>query len=307
MKPNKFIFSIISILVLLQISTSVISWRKISLFPANHIDEKRFDGSRALADVEYQVSLGPRIPGTQGHDQIISWMVDELESNRWLVEVQETEMLGNPIKNVIAKRNERVPDVRSWIILGAHFDTRIYADQDPNPEFHTHPVPGANDGASGVSVLLELARVLPVSMESEVWLVFFDAEDNGRIPGWDWILGSRAFVEELNGIPDAVVIVDMIGDKDLEIYMERGSDSELSAEIWEVAEELGYTQFIPTQKYHILDDHVPFLEAGIRAVDIIDFDYPYWHTTEDTVDKVSAESLEAVGETLRTWLHSNSP
>jgi glutaminyl-peptide cyclotransferase len=138
-------------------------------------------------------------------------------------------------------------------------------------------------------------------------LVFFDAEDNGRIPGWDWILGSRAFVEALEGKPDAAVIVDMIGDADLEIYLERGSDPELSAEIWDVAAYLGYSQFIPTPKYHILDDHVPFLEAGIPALNIIDFDYPYWHTIEDTVDKVSAESLEAVGETLRVWLLGTAP
>jgi glutaminyl-peptide cyclotransferase len=257
--------------------------------------------------VEYQVSLGPRIPGSPGHDQIISWMVDELENYGWLVEIQEAEMLGNQVKNVIARREEQASQDKTWIILGAHYDTRIYADQDPDPEMRTQPVPGANDGASGVAVLLELARVLPENMEKEVWLLFFDAEDNGRIPGWDWILGSRAFVEALEGEPDAAVIVDMIGDRDLEIYMERSSDSELTEEIWGIAAELGYTQFIPSVKYHILDDHTPFLEAGIPAVDIIDFDYPYWHTVEDTVDKVSAESLEAVGETLRIWLLPSSP
>ena len=277
-------------------------WRKSSLQEAIS-----FDGSRALQDIEYQVSLGPRIPGSPGHDQIVSWMTDELEGKGWKVEIQEAEMLGNPIKNVVARRGGQLGTSNSWIILGAHYDTRIYADEDPNPENRTLPVPGANDGASGVAVLLELARVLPDDMEQDIWLVFFDAEDNGRIPGWDWILGSRAFVEGLEGIPNAVIIVDMIGDNDLEIYIERGSDSELSAEIWSVAAELGYSQFIPTEKYHILDDHVPFLEADIPAVDIIDFDYPYWHTVEDTVDKVSADSLEAVGETLRVWLQKSSP
>jgi Zn-dependent M28 family amino/carboxypeptidase len=263
-----------------------------------------FDGNRALQDVEFQVSLGPRIPGTPGHEQIISWIKSELEKYGWEVEIQEAEMLGNPIKNLIARRAEQDQQDKPWIILGAHYDTRIYADRDPNSGNHTLPVPGANDGASGVAVLLELARVLPEEMDPAVWLVFFDAEDNGRIPGWDWILGSRAFVEAIEGVPDATVIVDMVGDKDLELYFERSSDSELSAEIWGVAADLGYKQFIPTEKHNILDDHVPFLEAGIRAIDIIDFDYPYWHTIEDTVDKVSSDSLEAVGETLRTWLLS---
>ncbi len=304
---KKGIILIASVLILLQLGLSIASWREISLHSENPNESQSFDGSRALKDVEFQVSLGPRIPGTPGHERIILWMSEELENFGWQVEIQEAEMLGNPIKNVIARRAGQVRTGRQWIIFGAHYDTRIYADQDQNPEFRMLPVPGANDGASGVAVLLELARVLPEDLKKEVWLVFFDAEDNGRIPGWDWILGSRAFVDNLEGMPDAAVIVDMIGDKELEIYMERGSDSELSAEIWNVAADLGYDQFIPTEKYHILDDHVPFLEAGIRAVDIIDFDYPYWHTTEDTVDKVSADSLEAVGETLRTWLLSDYP
>jgi Zn-dependent M28 family amino/carboxypeptidase len=100
----------------------------------------------------------------------------------------------------------------------------------------------------------------------------------------------------------------MIGDADQNIYIERNSNPELSEEIWEIAAELGYGRsFIPTPRHSILDDHTPFLQAGIPAVDIIDFDYPYWHTTEDTVDKVSAESLEAVGRTLQEWLARRFP
>ncbi len=168
------------------------------------------------------------------------------------------------------------------------------------------PVPGANDGASGVAVLLELARTLPEDTVP-VWLVFFDAEDNGRITGWDWILGSRAFVEEIEVNPQAVVIVDMIGDADLNIHLEKNSNLEIRTEIWGMAERLGYGDvFINTEKYAMLDDHTPFLEAGIPAVDIIDFDYPYWHTIADTPDKVSAKSLLAVGDTLWHWVVEKS-
>jgi Zn-dependent M28 family amino/carboxypeptidase len=167
-------------------------------------------------------------------------------------------------------------------------------------------VPGANDGASGVAVLLELARVLPDDTVP-VWLVFFDAEDNGRIPGWDWILGSREFVRNNPLQPQAVVIVDMIGDADLNIYKERNSNPELTEEILSVAKSLGYENvFLPEYKFSMLDDHTPFLEAGIPAVDIIDFDYPYWHTVQDTPDKVSAESLQAVGETVQAWVMGRS-
>jgi len=258
-----------------------------------------FDSSHAYSDVQTQVSFGPRIPGSEGHAQIRAWMRAELESAGWAVEVQQTERMGHPIYNIVAKRNN---DETPQIILGAHYDTRMIADNDPDPAKRTEPVPGANDGASGVAVLLELARSLPKDTVP-VWLVFFDAEDNGRIPGWDWILGSRAFVEEISVKPRAVVIVDMIGDADLNIHLEKNSDVAIRTEIWSVVEKLGYgTQFINTEKYSMLDDHTPFLEAGIPAVDLIDFDYLYWHTTQDTPDKVSAESLQTVGETLWHWI-----
>jgi len=264
-----------------------------------------FDGQRALTDVETQVAFGPRTPGSSGHTQVQDWMRAELSAAGWDTRIQSTEMLGHPVQNVIAYRGSQTPKV----ILGAHYDTRMVADQDPDPAKRQEPVPGANDGASGVAVLLELARVLPKD-SVPVWLVFFDAEDNGRIAGWDWILGSQAFVEELDFHPEAAIIVDMVGDAEQNIYIERNSDPALVQEIWGVAADLGYEQsFIATPKYSMLDDHTPFLQSDIPAVDIIDFDYPYWHTTEDTVDKVSAQSLEAVGRTLQEWLArwSNTP
>jgi len=257
-----------------------------------------FDGQRALADVEAQVAFGPRTPGSSGHAQVLDWMQAELSEAGWDSRIQSAEMLGHPVQNVIAYRGDELPQ----IILGAHYDTRMFADNDPDPAKQLEPVPGANDGASGVAVLLELARVLPKD-NVPVWLVFFDTEDNGRIEGWDWILGSQAFVEDLDFHPEAAVIVDMIGDADQNIYIERNSNPELVQEIWDIAAELGYERsFIPSPKFSMLDDHTPFLEAGIPAVDIIDFDYPYWHTTGDTVDKVSAQSLEAVGRTLEEWI-----
>ncbi|MBL8091134.1 MAG: M28 family peptidase [Anaerolineales bacterium] len=265
-------------------------------------DTASFNSQRAYADVITQVAMGSRSSGSSGHVQIREWMRAELQSAGWVVEIHQTERLGQPIYNVIAKRNDEPPQ----IILGAHYDTRLYADNDPDVNNHVLPVPGANDGASGVAVLLELARTLPKDIVP-TWLVFFDAEDNGRIDGWDWILGSRAFVEEIDVNPQAVVIVDMIGDADLNIHLEKNSDAELRAEIWNTADELGYGNvFINSEKYAILDDHTPFLEKGIPAVDIIDFDYEYWHTIEDTPDKVSAESLLAVGDTLWHWVVKRS-
>jgi Zn-dependent M28 family amino/carboxypeptidase len=262
-----------------------------------------FDGQRAYTDVQTQVAFGPRIPGSEGHAKIQAWMREELVKAGWQVEAQESEALGHPIQNIVAKRGDESPQ----IIIGAHYDTRMFADNDPDPANHSLPVPGANDGASGVAVLLELARTLPQDTVP-VWLVFFDAEDNGRIDGWDWILGSTEFVKNNPLQPQAVVIVDMIGDADLNIYKEKNSNAELTDEIWEIAQELGYESvFIPEYKYSILDDHTPFLRAGIPAIDIIDFDYPYWHTLQDVPENVSAASLKAVGETLHTWVIRQTP
>ncbi len=261
-----------------------------------------FEGGRAFADVKTQVDFGPRIPGTDAHARVQEWIRQELTEAGWQVEVQESQALGHPVENIVARRGEAAPQ----IIIGAHYDTRMFADNDPDPARHTSPVPGANDGASGVAVLLELARSLPAETVP-TWLVFFDAEDNGRIEGWDWILGSREFVRNNPVRPRAVIIVDMIGDADLNIYKERNSDPALTDAIWKVARELGYeSKFIPEYKHSMIDDHTPFIEAGIPAVDIIDFDYPYWHTLQDTLDKVSPESLEAVGGTLRAWIMQQS-
>lgn len=292
---------------------SACTTRVIALEPVQEVIYEAFDGKRAWQDVDYQVALGPRIPGSTAHAQTIRWIEERLRGHNWDVEVQELPVQVGAeqytVKNIIAKSGNGAPE----LIIGAHYDTRLISDSDPNPAYQSTPVPGGNDGASGVAVLLELGRILPNYLHNpmpgselragEVWLVFFDAEDNGRIAGWDWILGSRAFVENLVDKPDAVVIVDMIGDKQLNIHKEQNSDAALSQEIWDTAAALGYAEwFIPEIKYSILDDHTPFIEAGIPAVDLIDFDYDYWHTTSDTADKVSPQSLEIVGDTLLNWL-----
>jgi glutaminyl-peptide cyclotransferase len=265
-----------------------------------------FNGERAFEAAGYQTGLGPRVPGSTAHSQVVDWITSQLSSEGWQTSLQETTVMGHSVKNIIAKRPASQNEGLPWIIIGAHYDSRLFADQDPDPDKRSQPVPGANDGASGVAVLMELGRVLPPDLQKNVWLVFFDAEDNGNIPGWDWILGSRAFVEALQGKPDAAIIVDMIGDADLNIYMEQNSNPKLTLEIWKQAAGLGYAaQFIPIPKHNLIDDHMPFVQAGIPAVDLIDFNYPYWHTTEDTIDKISSRSLQIVGETLTTWLTTN--
>lgn len=257
-----------------------------------------FNGNRAFADVEKQLSFGPRTPGSAAQHDFINWLTAELEKSDWQPSIQQGELIGNPVKNIIAQRGDESPE----ILLVAHYDSRLLADNDPDPNNRSQPVPGANDGASGVAVLVELSRILPEDT-IPLGLLFTDAEDNGRIQGWDWLLGARYFVSTMQFRPKAVIVVDMIGDRELNIYKELNSDPELTSQIWEVARGLGYEEyFINEPKHTILDDHVPFIELGIPAVDIIDIEYPYWHTSQDTLDKISPNSLKVVGETLLQWI-----
>lgn len=310
MKRSKIISILIACTLL---SGAACTTDLVAIEPVQEVVYAEFDGDRAWRDVDYQVALGPRTPASAAHQQTVRWIEERLRGYNWEVQIQEIEVsVGNgqqKVQNVIAKMGSGSP----WLILGAHYDSRLVSDQDLQMERRATPVPGGNDGASGVAVLMEMGRVLPEYIRQPmpgsqmryqtVWLVFFDAEDNGNLEGWDWILGSRGFVDSLTEKPDAAVIVDMIGDADLNVYMEMNSDTGISQEIWDAAATLGYQEWMmPETKYRILDDHVPFLDAGIPAVDIIDFDYPYWHTVEDTADKVSPESLEIIGSTLLHWI-----
>jgi glutaminyl-peptide cyclotransferase len=256
-----------------------------------------FIGQRAYQDLVAQVSFGARTPGSIAHSQAISYIQQELEKTGWNVRIQETNWLGFSISNIIATRSMDLP----YILLGAHYDSRLLADQDKGPG-RNGPVPGANDGASGVAILLELARSIP-SKSVPVRMVFFDAEDNGGLENRQWIMGSRAFVTELSEKPKSVIIVDMVGDIELNLYIERSSDYALASSIWAQAVALGYeNNFTSEKKYELIDDHTPFLEVDIPAVVIIDFDYPYWHTGADTLDKVSVTSLQTVGDVLWEWI-----
>jgi len=270
-----------------------------ALFSRREQGPAPFDGPRAYQDVLFQTSLGARTPGSQAHAETRAWIVASLQQAGWQAESRPARMMGHDLYNLVGRRGQGRP----WIILGAHYDSRMMADQTPGGS--SQPVPGANDGASGVAVLLELARTLPQDLPGQVWLVFFDGEDNGDLPGWDWILGSRALAASLPALPDAVVVVDMIGDADLNVYLEGNSDPGLAGQIWDTAARLGYERYIiPQRKYTMLDDHLPFRQLGAPAVDLIDFDYPYWHTTADTADKVSPHSLQVIGDTLLHWVLS---
>jgi len=261
---------------------------------------KQFNGNRALAYSAIQVNFGPRIYNSYAHDREINWITSELLQNNWIIKVDSGFYNARHIINIIGKTSPTPPD----IIIGTHYDSRMIANRDPDISKQSFPVPGANDGASGVSVLLELSRIIDRSGLS-IWLVFFDAEDDGNIQNQEWIMGSRQFAENLENSPNAVIVVDMVGDRNLDIYQEMNSNKTLNDALWQQAAALGFSdKFIDSGKYSMLDDHIPFVEMGIPTALIIDFDYAYWHTTSDTLDKLSANSLKTVGSTINSWINN---
>ena len=266
----------------------------------------QFDGQAALGYVEQQLAFGPRVPNTEGHRRAGDWILEQLRHRAGSVEVQEFTHVTQSgdtlqLRNLIGKFR---PEMTDRVLYMAHWDTRPYADKARNLAQQRLPVPGANDGASGVALLLAVADALQLIPPTfGVDLVFVDGEDYGDFSvGDDVLIGSRHYAEQMDRtqLPLFAVIWDMIGDRDLRLYQEGYSVSrapEVVERVWRRAAELGYGDvFRPTVGYTVIDDHVPLQDAGVRAIDVIDFEFPPWHTTEDTIDKVSAESLQIVGE-----------
>jgi Zn-dependent M28 family amino/carboxypeptidase len=233
-------------------------------------------------------------------------IITHLQASGAIIEEQtfETTLQDSVISgvNIIA---HFYPQMSRRILLGAHYDTRPWADKEEDMNLHDQPITGANDGASGVAVLLEIATVLSQNEPNQygVDLVFFDLEDMGQYnDNHTWCLGSSYFADHFTGkLPEKAVIIDMIGDADLKIDMEYFSyysSPLLVKEVWETAQDLGFNVFHTKISNRVYDDHVPLLEVGFNAIDIIDFDYPYWHTLKDTPDKCSPRSLYVVGQTL---------
>jgi len=268
-----------------------------------------FDGEQALRWVEHQVAAGPRIPGTAPHRAVGDWLLAELRRRADTVEVQTfTHVTASgdtlPLRNFIARFR---PRERDRVLFLTHWDSKPHAEQDPDPAKRALPVPGANDGASGVAVLLGVADQLHRTPPSlGVDLLFVDGEDYGTFEGDapDNLLGSRYFAAHLppGYQPLYAVLLDMVGDRD-QSFPQEGYSVERAPEVvervWQTAEDIGLGRvFRPVQGIALTDDHIPLLLAGIHTADVIDFDYPAWHTTADTPDKVSAQSLANVGKVV---------
>lgn len=284
-----------------------------------HAAPPRFDGRSAFTFLEEQVALGPRVPGSEAHAEAVRSFIDRFEKyggrvtrQRFTALVPTSYEEGSPKVeregvNIIARFG---PDGPATYLFSAHYDTRPWADEEPDPEARRVPIPGANDGASGVAVLLELARLFaesppPVAVE----IVLFDLEDSG-MPGENetYCLGSAHYARHrTEPVPTGAVNLDMIGDADLEIPKEYFGW--FYAEDWvnylyRLARDEGLAAFVDWPGDPVFDDHVNLLRAGIPACDLIDFDYPPWHTHRDLPDACSPESLQQVGELLVKLVYS---
>jgi Zn-dependent M28 family amino/carboxypeptidase len=267
----------------------------------------RFDGQRAFADLLDQCRFGPRYPGSAGHHEAREYFLDKLLKTTSFVKVQDfvhsdrEEGVELKLSNIIASYH---PEKARRVLLCAHWDTRPFADHDPDTARREEPILGANDGASGVAVLLEIARVISHNEPLlGVDIVLFDGEDGGDAGDVEgFCLGSKHFARVKGDYqPEFGILVDMIGDKDLALYKEAYSATYakgLTDSVWARAKEMGLACFKDSVRHAVYDDHVPLLGAGIRVIDLIDFDYPYWHTTSDTPDKCSPESLQKIGDLL---------
>lgn len=272
-----------------------------------------FDEAAAFRHLERQCAFGARVPGTTSHLQCRDYLVTELKkytSRVTLQPFQVTLQPGTPVVtayNIIANFH---PEKKRRMLLCAHWDSRPWADRDPQASNHKMPVPGANDGASGVAVLLEIARIIDRSVpQYGVDIVLFDAEDLGSYGQNDtWALGSRQFARNLvrSYHPEMGILIDMIGDSDQQLYIEQNSHKyarQMVEKVWTTAQHLGITEFISEVGPDVYDDHLSLLEVGIPCIDIIDFDYSYWHTTADTPDKCSPRSLGNIGRVLLALLY----
>lgn len=290
----------------------------------------QFDADSAYSFVAQQVEMGPRVNGTAPHRRCQEWIAGKLRSFSAdsIIEQRATlkDWKGRPVEanNILGRYN---PQASSRILLVAHYDTRPEADEDPDPERRSTPVPGANDGASGVGVLMEIARQFSLQTPSVgVDLLFTDAEDagsNSDTPGTSsedsWCLGTQYWLTDLpytaTSRPLYGILLDMVGGRDAVFHPEIYSmhyAPDVVARVWNAAREAGYASRFPTSRGGgVTDDHLFINRAGIPCIDIIECNNPvtgsfppYWHTTADDMTNISPETLKAVGQTVTSVVYS---
>lgn len=309
---NAYILEISLVLVLIA-AVGLFSYLGYGLVVAD-TTSRPYSGRQALEFAQEQMEFGPRYTGSPVSEEYRNWLTQELTSRGWNVVLQPFIAAENvEAQNVIAVSRD-APEGAPVIIVGTHFDTGLAAYRDPDATKRNAPVPGANRGASGVAVLLELARVLNTGLvDYRICLAFFDAEENEWVSGWSAAEGSSYFAAHLEAeVPDcarprAVVTVDSLGNAD-QLKFEQNSNPTLAAALRQVAtEEEHATLFAEEIGSAEAASHLAFLRGGTPSVHIFDDGYRFRYTMEDTIDKLRADRLQRIGEVLKAWLENGAP
>ncbi len=280
------------------------------------------DGKRAYAYLKRICEIGPRPAGSTANAGQRAMVAKHFQAHGATITEQPFNGIDPRDHTPVAMVNlvgSWHPERRERVVLGAHYDTRPFPDEERDPARRTLPFIGANDGASGVALLMEIAHhlnALPTSWGVD--LVLFDGEElvygQGPNQNGEYFLGAKEFARiyavgvdsrRLKSRYVAGIVLDMVGDRDLKIDQEENSVNlapGLVREVWAVARRLNASAFRQRIGQAVLDDHLPLNNAGIPAIDIIDFDYPHWHTSRDTPENCSAASLEQVGRVVTAWL-----
>lgn len=288
--------------------------------PAAMAQEVAFDADSAYSYVAQQVAFGPRVPNTEAHRKCGEWLVSQLQSRGAKVMQQRAQLKAFDATsldalNIFAQFN---PEAKGRVLLLAHWDCRPWADKDPDPSKRALPVDGANDGASGVGVLLEVARQMAAGASGRgVDILLVDAEDWGSESDEEsWALGTRYFVNNppISGYaPDCAILLDMVGGEGATFYREYFSEKSapaLAQKIWGIAAERGYADTFPNRMgTAVNDDHLQLIAGGIPAIDIIEYHpgsdsgfNPRWHTSSDNMEGIDRSTLKAVGETVMQFI-----
>ncbi len=290
-----------------KLSVSVLILAAWVIFSGCSQSIPKFDKAKSYNYIIEQCAFGARVPNSEAHDKCEDYLFDKLSEFSENVRRQKFTYYDSSRADTLHLTNllaSFYPEETQRILLCAHWDCRPWADKEADSSLHNQPVMGANDGASGVALLLTLAEIIknnPPGMGVDI--IFFDGEDYGKYNESDeWLLGSKYFTENIgNYHPMYVILVDMIGDSDLNIHKDYYSNTYsgwLTNRVWKAAEIEQAEHFHPDVLHTVYDDHVPFLLIGIPAVDIIDMDYKWWHTLKDIPENCSPESLDEVGRVV---------
>ena len=288
----------------LALALGYLAWLGWGLLPgrASPVSDG-FDGARALVLAQDICEIGPRPVGSPENDQTANLILEELRRQGWKTAEEDYAAGDMRLRNVAGLAGGAEGPL---LVIATHYDSRSISDADPEPARRTQPSPGANDGASGAAVLLELARVMDIEhLRHRVWLVFLNGEAEAGLPSWKEASGARQFVDGRQ--PDAMIYLNLVGATDAVFPRLPDATPELQEQLWRLADELGLgDRFVNETGPAVKDAHLVFLQAEIPTAEIIQPDYPYARTTEDDCDKLDASTLQAVGLLLESYIEANS-